>query len=66
MVDLGLWLIIAAFVVWELLAHFVYRNRGPHTLSNRLETLGSAHPWFRWTLRLACLVLAVHLTTPLF
>lgn len=47
MSDLGLWAIIAAFVVWELFAHFVARNRGAHTLSNRVWALEHRYPLAR-------------------
>lgn len=34
--DLPLWLIVTSFVAWEAFAHYVARNRGSHTLSNRI------------------------------
>jgi hypothetical protein len=34
--DLVLYAIIALFVAWELVAHFVYKNVFGHTLSNRI------------------------------
>lgn len=42
--DLPLWGIVAAFAVWEVFAHFVARNRGEHTLSNRVWALEARYP----------------------
>lgn len=59
--DLGLWLILAAFVAWEAFAHFVARNRGAHTLSNRVWALERRHPWTRLLVALAMVVATTHL-----
>lgn len=60
--DLPLWLLVAAFTGWELFAHFVARNRGEHTLSNRIWAAESRIPGFRVLVLAACLVLTTHLT----
>ena len=43
--DIPLWLIVSAFVGWEVFAHFVARNRGEHTLSNRIWSLERKLGW---------------------
>ena len=60
--DIVLWAIVAAFAVWEVVAHFVFRNRGAHTLSNRIWALEKRYPKTRAATALACLLLALHLT----
>lgn len=37
--DIPLWVIVAAFIGWELYAHFIGKNRSAHTLSNRIWEL---------------------------
>lgn len=59
--DLVLWTIVAAFVVWELFAHFVAKNRDAHTLSNRIQALEKHHPKTRVLTAVVLLVLALHL-----
>jgi hypothetical protein len=34
--DVVLWTLVAAFISWEGVAHFVLHNRQGHTLSNRI------------------------------
>lgn len=60
MKDLGLWLIIGAFVVWELVCYATH-NAVSHTLSWNLWHLESVHPWFRVIVGLAVVLLFVHL-----
>jgi hypothetical protein len=60
-VDTILWVICACFGVWELFAHFVARNRGAHTLSNRIWAMQNRWPRTRWLVRGACVVLLLHL-----
>lgn len=60
--DLPLWGLIGSFVVWEVFAHFVARNRGSHTLSNRIwswETKGGLAA--RLAVAAAIIVLFTHL-----
>lgn len=60
--DWILWLIVAAFVVWELYAHFVAKNKEAHTLSNRIQALEKKYPKTRVLTAVVILVLALHLT----
>lgn len=59
--DIGLWAIVAAFVGWEAFAHFVARNRGSHTLSNRIWALEARYPIARLGVGAALGALAAHL-----
>jgi hypothetical protein len=59
--DVILALIIVAFLVWEVTAHFVFHNRGIHTLSNRIVWLHRRHPKVRVATAVVLLVLALHL-----
>lgn len=59
--DLPLWLIVLSFVVWEVYAHFVAKNMGEHTLSNRIKTLEDAHPWTRLVTLVTMVALTIHL-----
>lgn len=59
--DLILWAIVAAFIAWELYAHFVARNRSAHTLSNRIHWLERRHGWTRVPVAIACVLLLTHL-----
>lgn len=59
--DIILWLLVAAVVVWELFAHFVARNREAHTLSNRIWWMEKRFPKSRGVVVVACLVLLTHL-----
>lgn len=36
MIDIGLWVLVVLFWVWEVIAHFVFHNKDMHTLSNRI------------------------------
>lgn len=60
--DILLWFLVASFVLWEMFAHFVMRNREAHTLSNRIWWLEKRYPKTRVVVGLACLVLLLHLT----
>lgn len=60
MTDLGLWIIIGAFVAWELDSYFT-GNHKTHTLSNRIRHFELEHPWSRWLVAALCLLLALHL-----
>lgn len=60
--DIPLWIICGAFVVWELFAHFVAKNREEHTLSNRIAALECRFPKTRIAVGLAVAVLFTHLT----
>lgn len=60
--DILLWIIVGAFLVWELYAHFIARNRGAHTLSNRIQALEKKYPKVRVLTAVVLLVLALHLT----
>lgn len=62
MKDIPLWLIVATFVGWEVFAHFVARNRGEHTLSNRIWALEKAWWPARVLVGAAVAVLFTHLT----
>lgn len=61
-----LYAIIALFVAWEGVAHFVLHNVTGHTLSNRIGWLEHRGPlWLQLVIRLivaaAVIVLGVHL-----
>lgn len=62
--DAILYAIIAAFVAWEAVAHFVLHNLSGHTLSNRIGALEHNKAW-GWLVRIvvavAVVVLGVHL-----
>lgn len=61
MLDIILYVIILAFVVWECLAHWVFRNKSGHTLSNRVEWLEREGGWPVRALVIAALIaLGVH------
>lgn len=64
--DVILWVLCAAFAVWELFAHFVARNRGAHTLSNRIWALEQRWPPARILVGVACAALFAHLTFQAF
>jgi hypothetical protein len=59
--DLPLWVMLVAFGVWELYAHFVAGNKASHTLSNRIWALQGRYPWTRWLTWAVLVVLALHL-----
>jgi hypothetical protein len=60
--DAILYAIIAVFVVWEVVAHFVLHNVQAHTLSNRIAWLERRGGWpVRVVVAAAVLVLGVHL-----
>lgn len=62
MTDLVLYLIVAAFVAWELAAHFAWHNRGAHTLTNRVAWLERRGGWpVRALVAAAVVALGVHL-----
>ena len=60
--DIILWVIVGAFILWELYAHFIARNAGAHTLSNRIQQLEKRYPKTRVLTAVVLLVLALHLT----
>lgn len=60
--DWILWVICAAFGGWEAYAHFVARNKGAHTLSNRIWALQRRYPKARVLTAVVLLVLSLHLT----
>ena len=60
--DLPLWIIVGAFIAWELYAHVIAKNRRSHTLSNRIWALEQRHPKSRAIVLIACVLLAAHLT----
>ena len=60
--DIILWVIVAAFIIWEFYAHVIAKNRKAHTLSNRIWWLEQRYPKTRALVALACLLLALHLT----
>ncbi len=62
MMDVILWLIVAAFILWELYAHFIGKNKSAHTLSNRIWALEKRWPKTRVLTVLACVLLILHLT----
>ncbi len=62
MLDLILWAIVAAFIVWEFFAHFIAKNKSAHTLSNRIQALEARFPRVRVLTAVVLLVLALHLT----
>jgi hypothetical protein len=56
-VDVILWAILAvgvaaaaAFAAWEIYAEFVAKNRGAHTLSNRIFLAYQRRPWLRYVI----------------
>lgn len=62
--DWPLWGIIASFIGWEMWCHFVMKNKGEHTLSNRvwfLEGLKKSGLPFQVVVALACATLFTHL-----
>lgn len=59
--DWILWAIVGAFLVWEAYAHFVARNRGAHTLSNRIWALEQRWPKMRVVTVLVLVALVLHL-----
>lgn len=62
--DLPLWLIVGAFAGWELYAKAVAKNKGSHTLSNRIWALEKRYPKSRLVVLVACVLLTAHLTVP--
>ncbi len=64
--DLVLWAILGLFGAWEIFAHFVARNRGAHTLSNRILALEKAHPKTRVATVLVLVALILHLAVGWF
>lgn len=62
MLDAILWAIVAVFVAWEAVAHFVLHNREGHTLSNRIVWLERKGGWpVRVLTAAAVIALGVHL-----
>lgn len=66
-----LWIIIAAFVVWELVAHFVLHNDEGHTLSNRIDVFEkwAGAPGYAAVIGVLCaaaVVLPLHLVAHTF
>ena len=62
MIDAILYAIIAAFVAWEAVAHYVLHNDSGHTLSNRIIWLEGEGGWpVRVLVAAAVVVLGVHL-----
>lgn len=60
--DWILYTIIALFVAWEAIAHFIVRNTTAHTLSNRILDLEHKHGlWVRILVAMAVTALGVHL-----
>lgn len=66
--DPVLWLIVSAFVVWELVAHYALGNVEGHTLSNRIKWPEHAAKvpvqiriFYRVVVACACIALGVHL-----
>jgi hypothetical protein len=53
--------ILGAFAAWEAYAHFIARNRGSHTLSNRIWAFEARHRWGRLAVWAAWVVLGTHL-----
>lgn len=43
--DWVLWGILAAFWIWEAVAHFVLHNAEGHTLSNRIQLFEKLTGW---------------------
>lgn len=67
MIDVGLWAIVALFWTWEVVAHFVFHNKGMHTLSNRIWHFEAAHGLkARAAVGAAILALFLHLVVHLF
>ena len=60
-IDIILWLIVGAFVLWEVYAHVIGRNKSAHTLSNRIWWLEQRYPKTRVLTAVVLLVLALHL-----
>ena len=62
MLDAILYSIMALFIAWEAVAHFVLHNVRGHTLSNRIAWLERKGGWpVRLLVGLAMVVLGVHL-----
>ena len=59
--DIILWVIVGSFIVWELYAHFIGKNKSAHTLSNRIWALQKRHPKVRVVTVLVLVVLILHL-----
>lgn len=60
--DWVLYAIVAAFVVWEAVAHFLLHNQSGHTLSDRIEWLETKGGWpVRVVVSAAVVALGVHL-----
>ena len=58
--DLGLWIIIGAFLAWEFVCYFTH-NQINHTLSWNLWHWAREHPWLRILYALAILLLFIHI-----
>ena len=58
--DLGLWLIVAAFLVWEIVCYSTH-NAVTHTLSWNLWHWATEHPWLRVVYAVAIVVLFLHI-----
>lgn len=62
MLDAVLYTIVAAFVVWEAVAHYAFHNARAHTLSNRIAWLEQRGGWpVRALVAAAVVTLGVHL-----
>jgi hypothetical protein len=59
--DLPLWMMLGEFIAWEVWCHFFMRNKGEHTLSNRIWLLEKLHPMARIPVAGACILLLMHL-----
>lgn len=65
--DVVLWLIVAAFLSWEGVAHFALHNRSGHTLSNRIWWFEKATGPVGYSLvSLSLVALFLHLVVHLF
>ena len=61
MLDLILWGLLVAFAGWEIYARFFARNRGAHTLSNRIWALEQRWPFTRFLVAAGIGALGYHL-----
>ena len=60
--DSILGLLILAFLVWEILARYVFHNHQIHTLSHLIGLMEARYPKTRVIVAVALVVLALHLT----
>jgi hypothetical protein len=60
--DSILGLLILAFLVWEVIARYVFHNRQIHTLSNLIGKMEARYPRTRVLVAVVLVVLALHLT----